>query len=358
MTKKIKYMIIGKASLFIIILLIIYSMINQLFLAKTYEVRTNLNYYFSNRILSDRLKGFYDEKENTIDIVFLGASQTHCSINPIVLWDEYKITSYDMSADQQDLATSYYYLKEVFKTQSPKLVVLEAGQLNYDMGAVSMHFSLDFMKPSCNKWIAIWERVKPEDRKELLIPMIRYHTRWSELTEDDFKFFTEKREHKFNGFWAYCVTSPLLPESDNGDKEPFMTDEYLTKYLDAISELCAKKNVKLIFLKTPTAVGNLYKRNIEFISDYAIKNEITFLNYNFLGVEIGLDYETDMADIVHMNIYGAEKFTKRLGNDLLNEFYFDGNYEAETVERYNAKSEYYWNVYKEYQYSITEHAEK
>ena len=191
-----KYEIIGKIFFFILIFLIIYSLLNQLFLNKTYPVLTNLNSSFSNSILADRMEGFYDEKKNTIDIIFLGASQCHCSINPIILWDEYKVTSYDMSADQQDLATSYYYLKEVFKTQSPKLVVLEVGQLNYNMGYVPMHFSFDFMKPSINKWTAILKRAMPEDRKELLIPMIRYHSRWSELTKEDFQVFTEEKEHK------------------------------------------------------------------------------------------------------------------------------------------------------------------
>ena len=145
-----------------------------------------------------------------------------------------------------------------------------------------------------------------------------------------------------------------MPEVDNGE-EVWMVDDYLTEYLDAFVELCEENLATLIFLKTPTAIGNSYKGHVNFIGEYALKKGISFLNYNFSGIEIGLNYETDMVDIVHMNIYGAEKFTKRLGKDILEKFYFQGNYTEDIIARYHAKSEFYWEAYREYQDSLTNH---
>ena len=69
--------------------------------------------------------GFYSEKKNSMDVVFVGSSQIFCDFNPNVIWKELGITSYDFSAHRQDPGPSYYYLKQMFETQSPKVVVID-----------------------------------------------------------------------------------------------------------------------------------------------------------------------------------------------------------------------------------------
>ena len=57
-------------------------------------------YYYSSK-----WDGFYDLPKDSLDVVFLGASPIHCGINPVEIYNSYGITSYDISADQQDIGT-------------------------------------------------------------------------------------------------------------------------------------------------------------------------------------------------------------------------------------------------------------
>ena len=71
------------------------------------------------------LKGFYQMEENSIDVIFLGSSHSATTFIPQTVYDTNGITSYNLSCEQQSLLTSYYWLKEVYQYQSPKVVVLD-----------------------------------------------------------------------------------------------------------------------------------------------------------------------------------------------------------------------------------------
>ena len=70
-------------------------------------------------------RGLYFQSEDSIDAVFLGTSHIHCNVNTALLWEEYGIAAYDYSGAEQPLWMTYYYLKEFYKYQDPKVVVLD-----------------------------------------------------------------------------------------------------------------------------------------------------------------------------------------------------------------------------------------
>ena len=57
------------------------------------------------------------------------------------------------------------------------------------------------------------------------------------------------------------------------------------------------------------------------IRQIAKENGVTFVDYNMQYEEIGFDFETDFFDDSHLNVAGAEKFTKYF---VENTEYFDG----------------------------------
>ena len=67
----------------------------------------------------------YEPPKNSVDIVVLGSSHVHYGVNTAKLCDEYGISAFDFSSAEQPLWISYYYLKEMCKTQKPKVVVLD-----------------------------------------------------------------------------------------------------------------------------------------------------------------------------------------------------------------------------------------
>ena len=75
------------------------------------------------------VNGFYVEKRNDIDMVVLGSSNSFCTVNPLILYEEYGIAAYDFGSSSQPMHISVLYLKEALKTQKPKVVALEVNML-------------------------------------------------------------------------------------------------------------------------------------------------------------------------------------------------------------------------------------
>ena len=60
----------------------------------------------------DTVHGFYEEPENTIETVFLGASIVINGITPTELYEDYGICAYNLATEQQPVLASYYWLEE------------------------------------------------------------------------------------------------------------------------------------------------------------------------------------------------------------------------------------------------------
>lgn len=73
----------------------------------------------------EQIESFYLQKENTVDVIFMGNSHTYCNINTGVLWDEYGIAGFNLGGAEQPYWNTYYYMKEALKTQKPQLIMLE-----------------------------------------------------------------------------------------------------------------------------------------------------------------------------------------------------------------------------------------
>ena len=66
-----------------------------------------------------------DEKENTLDVLVVGDSLSYTAVSPMVLWKNYGITGYVCGQSGQRVDEAFYLLKNVYKTQKPKLVIIE-----------------------------------------------------------------------------------------------------------------------------------------------------------------------------------------------------------------------------------------
>lgn len=64
-------------------------------------------------------------QKDTVDVLFLGSSHGVTSFLPQELYNQYGITGYNLGCEQQGMVTSYYWLKEALRYQSPKAVVLD-----------------------------------------------------------------------------------------------------------------------------------------------------------------------------------------------------------------------------------------
>lgn len=139
-------------------------------------------------------KNMYALEANSADVMFFGSSNVYSNINPAILYEKHGVTSYIMAGSGQPIWNSYYYLKEAYKTQQPKLVVIDMKSLIYDVDYTNLseaYTQIQGLKLSRNKLEAI-DSSTDSDKLSLLFGWPIYHTRW----RDGEKIFQEA-EDKF-----------------------------------------------------------------------------------------------------------------------------------------------------------------
>ena len=112
---------IKKIIIFLLILFVLISLVVVFFLQNKKVKYTDISEKIAEGILS--------EKENTLDIVAIGDSETFTSIIPLQLWNSYGFTSYVCGTPSQYLDVSYNYLLRILEHQNPKVVILETNTI-------------------------------------------------------------------------------------------------------------------------------------------------------------------------------------------------------------------------------------
>ena len=270
------------------------------------------------------LCGYYDTTDPH-DVIFIGDCEVYEGFVPATLFEEYGITSFVRGSSQQTVWQSYYILEETLERETPKAVVFNVLALKYgETPSESIsRMSLEDMEWSKQKIEAIKASMTEEESLlSYFLPILRYHSRWSELDADDFKHAFDKHEDiTHQGYLMQTGIDPV-DVSDNRTPDDLL-DVSLPKraieYLDKMAALCKEKGVELILVKAPTNSVRYYwypEWDAQMV-DYAEKNGLSYYSLVGCDEEIGLDWSTDTYDKgLHLNVYGAEKFTSYFGKIL------------------------------------------
>jgi hypothetical protein len=267
------------------------------------------------------VNGFYAEKENDIDVLVMGSSNSFCTVDPIVLYDEYGIAAYDFGSSSQQMNMTYLYLKEALKKQSPKLVVLEVNMLvgntlNYENES-ALRWGFTDMPLTIDKIKTIYEATGGinADFFSYIFPIFRYHSRWNELSKTDYTYFYKDKVNYTKGYLeTYTVCDEPVYLDDYVNEGEALVDERNVAYLDKIIELCRNNNIELLLFKSPRQ--GWYKYETDAVRLIADERNIQFIDYNELynNGEFYIDITNDFRDYEHLNNYGARKVTLSLGS--------------------------------------------
>ena len=265
------------------------------------------------------VREYYREEKNH-DLLFVGDCEVYETFYPKVLFEEYGIKSYIRGSSQQLIWQSYYLLEEMLSYEKPKTVVYNVLAMKYGEGQKESYnrMTLDGMKWSLSKIRAIKASMLPDENFiTYVFPLLRFHSRWSELKEQDFKYIFNKPQISENG---YLLNTGIRPAGNIPKGKPladYTLPEISYYYLDKMVKLCKENNIELILMKAPVLYPYWYKEWDEQIKDYAKKNELRYINFLDIADEVGIDYNTDTYDGgLHLNMYGAEKMSRYLGEIL------------------------------------------
>lgn len=238
------------------------------------------------------------EPENSIDVIVVGDSLSYSSISPMVLWKNHGITSYVCGQSGQKIQETYHMLETAFETQSPKLVILETNVMFRGKPGLAS------LKDSIEEW------------GNHYIPLFRCHDVWKSFLIDK-----QYPEENYKGFAFRCTVQPYEKGEymQETEQKEAMTDTVID-YMGKIEELCRENNVKLLLVGTPSPSNYNYRRH-NSIQSYAVEHSLDFLDLNLKLGEVGIDWKTDSLDKGdHLNLSGAQKVTKYLGEYLKSEY--------------------------------------
>ncbi len=305
-------------------------------------------------------KGFYEEPKNTIETLFLGASIVLSSVSPMEMYDEYGINVYNLGTEQQPVLGTYYWLEEAYELHSEtlKTVVFDVSALRSASRESFYHKALDNMRFSDIKLRAVYDYMDGNIQRTVsfLVPLISYHNRWDSLDNTDIEKYSYDADIGTRGYYfiksIYAnkdsyknakIKSPVLDKN----AEPAELLEDSLEYFDRVVKFCEEKGLNLLLIKT--AAKNWSSSLHNAVQEVADSYGLEFLDFNFdpLYGHNGYVPAFDTTDGIHMNHFGAVKFSKWLGKYLVD------NYGATDV-RNNPEYDFMKTQFEEYTARVTQ----
>ncbi len=275
---------------------------------------------YMDEVIDGALIAEYYQEETEHDVIFIGDCEVYENISPITLWEEYGITSYIRGSAQQLIWQSYYLLEEMLAIEKPKVVVFNVLSMQYNEPQKEAYnrMTLDGMKWSLSKWDSIQASMLPEESMvEYLFPLLRFHSRFSELNMEDIQYLFHKDKISHNGYYMRTGVKPVTTEPTKRRLPDYRFGEKAYEYLDRITTLCEENGVTLILMKAPSIYPVWHEEWDQQIVDYAEEHHLLYLNFLELFEETGIDLTTDTYDAgLHLNVFGAEKLASYLGKIL------------------------------------------
>lgn len=292
---------------------------------------------------------FYEEREDSLDAVYIGSSNCYAFWNSAFAFKNYGICVYPYSSNGQPFYAAEYLIKEAGKTQKDAVYVVNINTV-FDDTVPFDHFHnlINVMPNSLNKLQMInhlryMGGYSLEDSWEYYFPIVRFHSRWNEVNSDDLK----TQLSKLKG----ATATPLYLKNVVDVTKQYVTSdkigelpEKVIESTNSLLDYCDKEKIKVVFVTVPQAVNE--KARIERYN--ALNKLIEDRGYDVLYLqdkidEMGINLEVDYYNGEHTNIHGSIKFTNYLSEYL--------------IEKYGFKDKRGDKDYKDWQTALEEYQE-
>lgn len=263
---------------------------------------------------------------NSVDVLFLGTSLIHANVNPAVLWDKTGIRTYDLSGSEQSLLTTLPYLKEALKTQRPRLVVMDLHMIsNSDLplSENQKRSNLTMMPLGTAKLGAIGSATPATEWPMYVIPLQQFHSRWAELTREDFRPKKWKSDAN-NFFLGYRMVEKVVPQQPSSERRDFNEALYARNYrvLSGIIETAQGADAEVLLVVGPSSLVHLQDKWVARLKSDLSRDYpwVRVLETQGRTQEMGVSYSKDYYDKLHLNSKGAEKYSAWLGRLIASQY--------------------------------------
>lgn len=240
-------------------------------------------------------RAFSAERRNSIDLFFLGDSSAFAGFSPLELWQKSGIASWVAAEPDETMSGVETMLKQVLKTQHPKMIVLEPSLL-FSSSETASRILISRMKDAFS--------------------VFEYHDRWKTIrlqeilqTQDAAYHNHRKGQHLYTDEIAYQGKEWMIP-SGQPESIRLAVSAELRLFLDT----CRQNHIRVVLMNVPNASAWNSARH-DAVQKLADQYQIPYIDLNLnREARLGLDADTDFADRYgqHLNYRGAGKVTRFL----------------------------------------------
>lgn len=318
-----------------------------------------------------RLDGFRMEARDSLDVVFLGASEVYTAFSPALAYERYGFTSYDYSVASCPVTYWQIMLDDILKSQSPQLIVVEVNGTAYETPESlsrnsALHFILDGMPLSyskvqtcrkyCDDYTDPWEC--------FCFPILKYHDNWKSAKEQQTNFENVRllRNRGFSLLRGISTTTEISPPVEVRD----ISNDHSERDLSPVAEdslrsflqYCRDSELPVLFVRFPHRIPSEEGNRIylDFQKTNRAGQIIEEYGFDYLDLEhehdrIGIDPNHDFYNDGHMNIYGQLKMTDYFSRLLVDRY-------GITPRPQSARQREQWDLSVEYYAAYCEMAEE
>ena len=288
---------------------------------------------------------YYREAGNH-DVLFVGDCEVYANFSPLEMFRQAGITSYIRGTSQQLIWQSYYVLKETFRYETPKVVVFNVNAMRYSepVSEAYNRLTIDQMRWSPEKVGIIQASMKEEETfLSYVFPILRYHSRFDELTGEDLQYLFRIRDNTWQGYQLHTEINPVGTLPTKRVLASYDFGDICWEYLDKMRQLCEENGAQLVLIKAPSLYPYWYDEYDAQIRDYAQEHGLKFYNLVDQIDTIGLDFSQDTYDGgLHLNLAGATKLSTYFSRILTEDFDLaDHRNDPEISALYEAKLSLY-----------------
>lgn len=336
-----------------------------------------LHYRWSeNEDVYSRNVTYKEEAEDSVDVLYFGTSEIYNDVFPTAMYEETGITGMNFAVSHKSAITTYYQMKYALKYQNPKVVCCDFSALftnklptHGDNNEQIYRKIVDTM-PDADIKLQLIASMKMSDRKtdvlSYLFPIFRYHSRWSDLSREDFEpdyqvsdeyrlysagcrlqgsSYNEKARPEITvdtqiteALWDVASLTEVkddeedLTGEDGFEKETKVSPEQekavpgeeplanvSVEYYDKMIKLCQERGIQVVALIPPKIRdGALKTARMPAIEEYMYSRGVDIIDYNTYEqvTRLGLNLQEHYCDAAHMNYKGAVIMSRDLAKVL------------------------------------------
>ena len=296
-----------------------------------------LHYRWSgNEDLYTRNILYAQSSPQSIDVLCFGTSEMYAGYTPIVAYEETGITGINFGVTSRAAMTAYYQLLYALEYQTPSVVICDFSCL-YDDKMPWREEALyrkiaECMPDKQLKEQFIREICEVDETQTYLswkFPLLRYHSRWNELSDVDFsrdyqvddEYPSYQKGALFGDFSYKGELEAITPELWNYKNKTLakFLSQFSIHYYDLMIEACQEKGITMVAVIPPIiSSASAYAARWEVTKEYLDSRGVPCLNYcTYEQVQrIGLNLQEHYYNEAHLNLAGSVVFTRALAQDL------------------------------------------